>query len=301
MALAIDASWESVGCAVASDRLEAPDGLAELVAFLGVGRAQVEHALGQADEQRGGPGGGAVRQQPHRGFGRHAVGEEGVRGQGPVHRGEIAQRTQRGRGVRGAGRGGHGVQLPPRVGVAHRQEQQARVAGTDHTGRAQGSVGGHHGRRHSAAGRDIDAANGEADVVPHQRGEGGRGGGVGEQRGERRRGEGRGLEQRLGQAGPARLFEHSHEVDVAQAQSVGGLGHHECRRAQLGEHGPAVLGLLEARRLVGQFEGTQRGRGALGVENHAHALAQRLLLVGEREIHDQPRGSPSRRSATTLR
>jgi hypothetical protein len=53
--------------------------------------------------------------------------------------------------------------------------------------------------------------------------------------------------------------------------------------------------------LVGQFEGTQRLRGAFGVEHRAHALAQRLLFVGECEVHDQPRGSPRRRSATTLR
>ncbi len=193
------------------------------------------------------------------------------------------------------------MQLPPRVGVAHRQEEQARVAGADHTGRAQAPVGRHLGRRHNAAWRHIDAADREADVVPHQRGQRGRGGGVGEQRRERRRGERRGLEQRLGQAGPAGLFEHAHEVDVAQAQPIGGLGHDECRRAQLGEHGPAILGLLQAGGPVGQFEGAQSLRGALGIEDRAHAIAQRLLLVGEREIHDQPRGSPSRRSATTLR
>ena len=193
------------------------------------------------------------------------------------------------------------MQLPSRVGVAHRQQQQARVAGADHAGSAQGAVGGHLGRGRNAAGRHGNAADGEADVVPHQRGEGGGRGGVGQQGGERRRGEGSRLEQGLGQARPPRLFEHAHEVDVAQAQPVGGLGHDERWRAQLGEHGPAVLGLLGPADLVGQFEGAQRLGGAFGIQHRAHTLAQRLLLVGEREVHDQPRGSPSRRSATTLR
>ena len=33
----------------------------------------------------------------------------------------------------------------------------------------------------------------------------------------------------------------------------------------------------------------------------AHALAQLVLLLVEGEVHPQPRGSPRRRSATTLR
>jgi len=72
------------------DGLEAPDRLAELVPVLGVGRAHGDHAVGQADQQGCGPGGGAVRQQSHRRLGRYAVGQERVGGQGPLHRREIA-------------------------------------------------------------------------------------------------------------------------------------------------------------------------------------------------------------------
>ena len=43
-----------------------------------------------------------------------------------------------------------------------------------------------------------------------------------------------------------------------QAETVGGLGHDERGRAQLGQHGPAVLGLRRPAGLVGQLEGAQR-------------------------------------------
>ena len=67
---------------------------------------------------------------------------------------------------------------------------------------------------------------------------------------------------------------------------VGRLGHDERRRPELGQHGPAVLRLRGPALLVGQLEGAQRVGGALGVEHGAHALAQRLLLLGEGEVHD---------------
>ena len=58
------------------------------------------------------------------------------------------------------------------------------------------------------------------------------------------RGEGGRFEQRLGQAGPTRLLEHPDQVDVAEAETAGRFGHDEGRRAELGQHGPAVLGQL---------------------------------------------------------
>ena len=197
------------------------------------------------------------------------------------------------------------MQLPARIEVAHGQQEQLRVAGAHDTRRAQGPVGRHLRRRHDAVGREIDAADGDAHVVPHQRGERGRGGGIGQQRGEGGRGERGRFEEGLGQPGPPRLLEDAHQVDVAQAEAVGGLGHHGRRRPELGQHGPAVLRQRSPAVLVGQFEGAQGVRGALGVEDRAHALAQLVLLLGEGEVHgplpSQPRGSPSSRSATTLR
>ena len=201
------------------------------------------------------------------------------------------------------------MELPARVGVAHSQQQQLGIAGAHDAGRPQRAVGRDLGRRRQAGRRHVDAAHGEAHVVVHQCGERRGGGGVGQQGGQRRRGQRGRLQQRLGESRPARLLQHAHQVDVAQAQPVGRLGHDEGRCAQLGQHGPAVLRLLGPGRLVGHVEGAQGIRGALGVEDDAHACTQCLLFLGEREIHGlpvrpfaaQPRGSPSRRSATTLR
>jgi len=105
------------------------------------------------------------------------------------------------------------------------------------------------------------------------------GGGVGQQGGQRRRGQRGRLQQRLGEPGPAHLLQHAHQVDVAQAQPVGRLGHDERRCAQLGQHGPAVLRLLGPGGLVRHVEGAQGIRRALGVEDDAHALTQCLLLL----------------------
>ena len=155
-------------------------------------------------------------------------------------------------------------------------------------------------RRHSSRGH-VDATHGEHGVVLDERTQRGRSGWLREQSRQGGGGEGGGLEERFGQAGVPRLFEDAHEVDVVETQPVGRGRHDECGRAELGEDRPAVGGKLGAGVFVGELERTERVDVALGIEHGAHAAAQRVLIVGEGEIHAQARGSPSRRSATTLR
>ena len=95
-------------------------------------------------------------------------------------------------------------------------------------------------------------------VVLDERAERGGGGGVGPQRGERRGGQCGRLEQGLGQAGPSRFLEDADQVDLAQPEAHGGVGHDQRRRAQLGQDGPAVGGQLGPAGLVGHLEGAQR-------------------------------------------
>ena len=70
------------------------------------------------------PGGRPVGQERHHSLGRHAVGEEGVRTEGPVHRGQVTSAAERRRRFDGARRGRHGMELPARLGVPAGQEEQ---------------------------------------------------------------------------------------------------------------------------------------------------------------------------------
>ena len=283
--------------------LEGPDGLAELVALLGVGRGHGHHPIAQPDEKGRRTGGGTVGQQAHGRLGGHAVGQQGFRGQGPMHRGQVPGRAQRRRRLHPARGGRNGVELPARIGVPAGQQQQVGVAGAHHARRAQHAVGRHLARRAHTARADVDATDGEDGIVSNQRGQ--RGGGrrlrsEGSEGGCGQRGR---LEERFGQAGPPRFLEYADQVDVVAAQAAGRLGDHERGRAELGQHGPAVQRLLGAAGGVGQFEGAQRVHVALGVEHGADALAQLVLFLGETEIHGAAlqRGRPSSRSPTTLR
>ena len=109
-----------------------------------------------------------------------------------------------------------------------------------------------------------------------------------------------------GRAAQPGLFEHTDQFDRTEAQATVGLGSQEADGAQLGQDLPPGARRGVAGRVRGALgQGAQRADGALGVEDLAHALAQGQLVVGEGEAHGPvprlQRGSPSRRSATTLR
>ena len=131
----------------------------------------------------------------------------------------------------------------------------------------------------------VDTADREDDVVLDQRGQRRRGRRVGNQRGQRGCGQRRRLEQWLGQARVACLLQDAHEVDVAQAEPVGGLRHDQGGRTELGKNAPAVARLFSAAVRVRQLERAQSVGSALRVEDDAHALAQFELLVGKGEVH----------------
>ena len=106
-----------------------------------------------------------------------------------------------------------------------------------------------------------------------------------QQRGQQRRGQSGRLEQGFGQGGPSGFFEHADEVDVAQPEAMGRLGHQEPGSAELGQHTPSGArqhAPLIRRRLV---EGPQRGNRAFLVQDLAHGLTQLHLFVTEGEVH----------------
>ena len=200
-----------------------------------------EHPLGQADEQCGGPGGGPVRQQrprrprpPRRRPGACPRPAASARWRGP------ATRSSAGVADAVTEAAGTACSCQPDSTSRHGEQEHAGVPRPDDARRAQRAVGRDLGRRHQSVCRDVDTPDGEADVVAHEGGERGAGDGVGEERGQRRCGQRRRLEQGFGQPRPSRLFEHAHQVDVAQPQSVGRLGHEERRRPELGQDGPPV-------------------------------------------------------------
>ena len=105
--------------------------------------------------------------------------------------------------------------------------------------------------------RDVDASDGDDGVVLDQGAQRCGGGRIGKECGQCRCGQRGRLEQGLGQAGVAGLLEYADEVDVVQAETTRGLGHDERRRAQLGQHGPAIRRLLGAAGVVGEGKGPQ--------------------------------------------
>ena len=106
------------------------------------------------------------------------------------------------------------------------------------------------------------------------------------------------LDDRLGQRGPARLLEQQHEVELVQPEPARGLGRGQADTpiAASAAHAPGS----DRRR-----SSTRRARRSGGhsfVEQVAHRVAERELVVGEGEAHRRYfLGRPSTRSATTLR
>ena len=95
----------------------------------------------------------------------------------------------------------------------------------------------------------------------------------------------------------AELLQQQHEVDVGAAEAALLLGHEHAEHAHLPEvrpqRGVVTRAFLPRRAHV-------RGRALLG-EEVAEALGEELLVVGEREPHQRPRGSCRTRSAMMLR
>ena len=226
------------------DGLEAADRLAELVALLGVRRRQGEHAVGQADEQRRAPGGGPVRQQRHGGLRRHAVGQQRVRRQGPVHGGEIAGRAERGRG------GTRCTRRPARRAAASPSRRRGTASSSIAASRAPTTRGVRNvPSADTSVGDTIPAGVTSmpptAKLTSSRTSAASAAAAVGSGSNAASVGAASAAVSRSGSGRQARPASSStpDEVDVAQAQPVGGLGHDERRRAQLGQHGPAVLGL----------------------------------------------------------
>ena len=186
-----------------------------------------------------------------------------------------------------------------------RQEQDGRVAGADDAGRAQRAVRRHLGGRRDPGGGHVDAADGEAGVVLDQRGERGRRRRVGQQRGQ-------------GRARPARPSRAAARAGrpgpPPRAPRPGRRRSGRARRRPRGRRAPAPRarparpsGSRPARRGRAS-SASSKARSASTLHSVSSTvrtpLTQLVLLVGEGEVHRPPpsaRGSPSRRSATTLR
>ena len=108
---------------------------------------------------------------------------------------------------------------------------------------------------------------------------------------------GRGLEQRFWQRRPAGLLEKQDQVELTHTQPTVGFGHRETDDPELGERAPQ-------NRRVGRTGipscAHDLGRALLG-EELPDRITEQQLIVGEREAHAYFLGSPSTRSATTLR
>ena len=95
----------------------------------------------------------------------------------------------------------------------------------------------------------------------------------------------------------ARLLEDEHEVDHREPEPAARLRREHSDHAHVGE----LLPEAGIRPVCVRPRGADvRGR-ALLLEELAHRVAERDLIVGEREAHRQRLGSPSTRSAITLR
>ena len=119
--------------------------------------------------------------------------------------------------------------------------------------------------------------------------------------GHQRGGHRGGLDQRVGQAGAARLLEHQHQRLLVEAQAAGGLGHERGQHAHLGQPVPHAAVELAGGRVP---RGPHRGGRALLVEQVADRVPEGELVVVEAEVHQRPRyflGRPSMRSAAMLR
>ncbi len=114
---------------------------------------------------------------------------------------------------------------------------------------------------------------------------------------EERTAERGGLDDRFGERAPARLLEDQYEVDHREPEPAVRFGREHADDAHLRELVPQT----------GNPTGLVRPRGAyvcgraLLVEELAYRVAERDLVLGERESHRQRLGSPSTRSAITLR
>src|SRR5439155_6757551 len=114
---------------------------------------------------------------------------------------------------------------------------------------------------------------------------------------EQRSTECRRLDDRPGERMTAGLLEQQHGVDEAQAQAARAFGNEQADDPDVDEllpepgHAPGVVGPRLA-------DVTRR---ALLREQVTKRVAERELVVGEREPHRQRLGSPRTRSAMTLR
>ncbi len=247
------------------DGLVGADRAAELLALLRVGDGHLQRALCDADRfgaQRHGDdvgGAGAVARQRVEG----AVGRDAPQ---PPRRVERLD-----------GRRGRALGQRPAVAVAHHDHVGA--VGVGHRGPAVAVAQRGHRAARLARGQARQPAR--ALLVAA---------GVGD---ERRGGDG-GQEGRGRQRGAELLLDHG-QLDDAQAQPAVLLGHEQRRPAELADGRPALVGEA-AVGLVGQppdllglvARGEEVARGAL----------DRALVVGEVEVHQRIRGSPSTRSAT---
>jgi len=79
----------------------------------------------------------------------------------------------------------------------------------------------------------------------------------------------------------AHLFEHEHQIDVAECRAAICFGNHEAEPSEFGNLLPQ-LGLIAALLF---HQAAHECRGAFFFEQIARALAQHFLLFAESEIH----------------
>jgi hypothetical protein len=102
---------------------------------------------------------------------------------------------------------------------------------------------------------------------------------------------------RVRRAGPTQLLDHADEVDLGEAHAALVLGHEQGDDAHLDQAVPKAGHASVA----GPGLAQPLGRALLG-QQLGHGFAEGDLVVGEGEVHRSYfRGSPSTRSATTLR
>ncbi|MNL03927.1 hypothetical protein D3C87_1244770 [compost metagenome] len=87
------------------------------------------------------------------------------------------------------------------------------------------------------------------------------------------------------------------EVGLVQTQAAFGFGDHDPGQTQVKNLTPARF----VARVAVVHQTAQVCARAFGPQQGADDLGDGLLFVGEGEIHDQPLGRPSRRSAMMLR
>ena len=79
---------------------------------------------------------------------------------------------------------------------------------------------------------------------------------------------------------PAELLAHHGQLDEAEPEAAVGLGDRQRGPVELGHPAPQLLGVLVL------LDDTAHERdGALALEHGAHRLLQRLLVLGEFELH----------------